>query len=129
MALKLKTGRNHLLMQNRIQSNPFQIQYNGITGLINFDQNGLRNTFFIDVIELQRNLDDDYPYEKVAKYQCPSKDNYQCQPIESKDDKADNMDFIEYARNYTGGEETTTDISTRNFTVYVRIGPPYVQLK
>lgn len=106
-----------------------QIQVNGITGQINFDQDGLRNTFFIDVLELKRNRNDDYPYEKIGKYQCPSKDNIQCNPIESNDDENDKKDDIEYSRNYTSGEEASTDMQSREFTVYMRLGEPYLRIK
>lgn len=102
-----------------------------MTGLINFTQDGLRNSFNIDVIELKRYWDEDLPYEIIANYQCPyrEKKNKTLIHCDSKDTKDDTKDYVMYKRNYTVGEEIVTDISEREFTVYMRIGEPYLRLE
>lgn len=54
-----------------------------------------------------------------------------CDPKDSVDDKYDNKDDIEYSdiSNATTGEEESSDMQSRTFKVYIRIGEPYLRIK
>lgn len=90
-----------------------QIYVEGLTGPINFDQDGLRNRFYIEVLELQRNLREDDSYNKLARFQCTSMN---CE----KND-------IELFRNYSSGEEITATMKNKRFKVIMRIGEPFLR--
>lgn len=48
-----------------------QIMVDGLTDVINFDEKGQRNAFYVEVLEFQPNNDPNDPYSKIAKYRYP----------------------------------------------------------
>lgn len=94
--------------------NNFQNSVEGLTGLINFE-NGQRNSFYIEVLEYQRNNDPIDPYNKIAKYRYPW-------PDPSKK--------VELLRNFSAGsEEADMNMQSKVFKVMMRESSPFCMKK
>lgn len=86
----------------------------GLTGLITFE-NGQRSSFYIEVLEYQRNNDPTDPYNKIAKYRYPW-------PDPSKK--------VELLRNFSAGsEETDMNMQSKVFKVMMRESSPFCMKK
>lgn len=101
------------------------MEINGRTGLIHFDQDGLRNTFSLQLIEYTRNSTDG---KKFATYGCPSiQDKMQCDP---KDKNYNSTDIVDYVpRNDTAGTQASGNLRGRNVKVIMRLNEPFLVLK
>lgn len=82
----------------------------GLTEDIRFDADGLRDLFYIEVLEIERNKDTGDAYRKVALY--------------------DTNNGITLLRNFSNIEEQTTiSMQAKVFKVILREGPPFLQKK
>lgn len=118
-----KITRNYLLIVVKSVYAFIQIAVNGTTGPIHFNQDGSRDSFYIEVINSPINPNEDVRI--LAKYQCPSINNSNCDP---KNTNLDSTDNIEYIFNSTS-EEVISSIKGRNVKVIMKLGDPYLMLK
>lgn len=91
----------------------FQIKPQGITGDIRFDENGLRDLFYIELLELVRdNITDAVNYKKIAQY--------------------DQINGIQLLRNdsfHNVEQQTTLSMQAKEFKVILRVGMPFLRKK
>lgn len=93
-----------------INSRNFQNTVRGLTEEIRFDTDGLRDMFYIEMLELQRNNDSGDSYRKIAIY--------------------DTKYGITLMRNFTNVEEQTTiSMQAKIFKVILREGMPFLRKK
>lgn len=105
-----------------------QIEVSGTTGPIHFDQDGLRDAFYIEVVDFLQKQN--YDIDLIAKYRCPSVNNSYCDPNERKGRKGENVDSIEYiVKNKTSEEVIATGLKGRNIKVIMRLGEPFLMVK
>lgn len=82
----------------------------GLTEEIRFDENGLRDLFYIEVLELSRNNLTGDTYNKIAIY--------------------DMKNGIQLMRNFSNFEEQTTlSMQAKLFNVIMREGMPFLRKK
>lgn len=81
-----------------------------MTEEIHFDSNGLRDAFYIEILEFSRTKDDPDYYAKFAYY--------------------DTRDGLTLLRNFTDFEaQTTQNMQTKIFKVIMHEGMPFLRIK
>lgn len=100
-----------------------QIAVNGSTGPIHFDEDGFRNSFYMEVVQINPNESS----RVLARYQCPSTNNTNC---DTKNKKWDTTDNIEYFLNATSDEEIKiSTIKGRTVKVIMKQSDPFLMVK
>lgn len=83
--------------------------------MINFNEDGQRNSFYVEALELQRNNEDGDVYNKIAKYRYPWPDP---------------MNKVEYLRDFTtSAEQAEFNMQKKMFKVMMRPTPPFCRKK
>lgn len=108
---------------------PNQIEVNGSTGPIHFDQAGQRNAFHIEVVNPESWLNG--AFKVAAKYQCLSKLNSSnCDPKNWKNSDIDDMEYFEEKNSTQSEEVVATKLKgQKDVVVIMRLGEPYLILK
>lgn len=104
---------------------PVQIAVNGSTGPIHFDQNGTRDSFYIEVVNNE--LDNNKYGQVIARYECPSINNSNCDTNSTKVGGADNVQYFTTS-NSTSGVKASS-IKGQNVIVIMKLGEPFLKLK